>query len=107
MEASSIMKQLPQKSASVALVVQSDVFQRLKMAASLRRGGFEVFEAADANEAIRVLTSRVVDVLFSDIDLYGEMDGIELVGWVRQHQPNTRVVLTREDRPHPGRPLSH
>ena len=101
------MEQLPHKSASVALVVQSDVIKRLKMAASLRRVGFEVLEAADANEAIRVLTSRVVDVLFSDIDLYGEMDRIELAGWVRQHQPNTSVVLTHEDRPHPGRPLSH
>ena len=95
------MEQLPHKSASVALVVQSDVIQRLKMATSLRRVGFEVLEVSDAIEAIRVLTSRVVDVLFSDIDLYGEMDGIELVGWVRQHQPNTSVVLTHEDRPHP------
>jgi len=97
------MEQRPLNSASVALVVQSDAIERLRMAAMLRRGGFDVVEAVDANEAIRVLTSRVVDVLFSDIDLYGDMDGIELADWVRRHQPNTSVVLTHDDRPHAGK----
>src|SRR5262245_35363753 len=100
------MKQAPHKAPAVALVVQSDVLQRLKMAANLRRGGFEVLEAADANEAARVLNNRVVDVLFSDIDLCDD-SGIELAGRLRQYQPSTGVVLTHEDRLHPGRPLSH
>src|SRR5262245_24803970 len=100
------MERLPHKS-PVALVAESDVFRRLVLAARLQRGGFEVLEAADANEAIRLLNSRVVDVVFSNIDLYGEMDGIELAGWLRQHQPNASVVLTHEGRLHLERLLLH
>src|ERR1700704_5249661 len=49
------MEQLPRKPSAVALIVESDLLRRHEMAARLRRGGFEVFEAADAAEAITVL----------------------------------------------------
>lgn len=49
------MEQLPRKPSAVVLVVESDVLGRHEMVARLRRGGFEVFEAADAAEAITVL----------------------------------------------------
>jgi len=87
------MEQLPHKP-SVALVVESDVARRQETAARLRRGGFEVIEAADADEAIAVLNSTVVDVLFADIDLDGRMDGAELAQWVRQRHFDTSIVLT-------------
>ena len=87
------MERLPPKPSAVALVVESDAARRLEMATRLRRGGLEVIEAADADEAIAVLNSVVVDVLFSDIDLPGRMDGIDLVKWVRERHFDTNIVL--------------
>jgi two-component system, response regulator PdtaR len=99
------MEQLPRTSSAVALVVDSDMARRRRIAASLRRARFQVYEAADANEAIRLLNSFVVDVLFSDIDLSGETDGIELAAWVRQHHVDTSIVLTHADQRSPARLL--
>src|SRR5882762_990984 len=90
------MEQLPRKPSAVALVVESDLLRRHEMAARLRRGGFEVFEAADAAEAITVLKSIVVDVLISNVDLRGRMDGIDFARRVPQCSVDTGVVLTSE-----------
>src|ERR1700731_4670978 len=103
------MEQLPHKPSAVALIVESDVLRRHEMAARLRRGGFEVFETADAAEAITVLKSVVVDVLISNIDLRGRMDGIDLARRVRQCYVDTSVVLTshQEGQQPPRRVLLH
>src|ERR1700704_3986677 len=90
------MEQLPRKPSAVALIVESDLLRRHEMAARLRRGGFEVFKAADAAEAITVLKSIVADVLISNVDLRGRMDGIDLARRVRQCYVDTSVVLTSE-----------
>jgi CheY-like chemotaxis protein len=39
----------------VVLVVENDIFERMFKAATLRRQGVEVFEAADVAEAVTVL----------------------------------------------------
>ena len=95
------MEQLPRKPSAVALVVERDVLRRHEMAARLRRGGFEVFEAADAAEAITVLKNIVIDVLISNVDLRGRMEGIDLARRVRQCYVDT-VVLTSEAQQPPG-----
>jgi DNA-binding response OmpR family regulator len=86
------MEHLPRKPSAVVLVVESDVLRRHEMAARLRRGGFEVFEAADAAEAITVLKSIVVDVLISNVDLRGRMEGIDVARRVRQCYVDTSVT---------------
>jgi DNA-binding response OmpR family regulator len=101
------MEQLPRKPSPVALVVESDVLRRHEMAARLRRGGFEVFEAGDAAEAITVLKSIVVDVLISNVDLRGRMEGIDLARRVRQCYVDTSVVLTSEAQQPPRGVLLH
>ena len=103
------MEQLPCKPSAVALVVESDVLRRHEVAARLRRGGFEVFEAADAAGAITVLKSIVVDVLVCNVDLRGKMEGIDLVRRVRQCYVDTSVVLTshQEAQPPPRRVPLH
>jgi DNA-binding LytR/AlgR family response regulator len=55
-----------------------------------------VIEAADADEAVLVLKQRdlVVDVLFSDIEMPGSMDGFALAQWTRSNRPDLEVVLT-------------
>src|SRR5260370_24845788 len=88
------MPQEQPSTAPVVLVVENDVLLRLVTASSLRDAGFEVIEAADSAEAIRILDCIPVDVLFSDIDMPGKLDGLALAQLVRRRRLDTRIILT-------------
>jgi CheY-like chemotaxis protein len=61
----------------------------------LREAGYHVIEAADATEAISVLSCGTrVDLVFSDVYMPGGLDGHGLARWVSQHQPAVPVLLT-------------
>ncbi len=56
---------------------------------------FEVVEAADADAALRVLRNRPdVRVLFTDIQLPGKLDGLELARRVHEQWPNALLLIT-------------
>jgi CheY-like chemotaxis protein len=77
------------------LVVEDDVLVRSLVAAYLRECGFDVIEANGADEAIRVMEAEVrVDIVFSDIQMPGSMDGFGLAQWVRRERPWLKVILT-------------
>ena len=77
------------------LVVEDQILIRLNIANYLRECGFHVIEAADAAEAIAVFEANTkVDLVFSDIQMPGELDGFGLARWVRQHHSGVQVVLT-------------
>ena len=79
----------------VVLVVENDIFERMFKAATLRRQGLEVVEAADVAEAVTVLKKIAVDLLIADISL---IDGTVLAQLAREHQPTTQLVWTLECR---------
>jgi two-component system, response regulator PdtaR len=62
------------------------------MSQSLSAQGFSVQTAANAADALRLLGSELVDVLFTDINLPGGMDGAALARRARELQPNLPVV---------------
>jgi two-component system, response regulator PdtaR len=77
------------------LIVEDDVLVRSLVAAYLRECGFDVVEANGADEAIRVLQAEVpIDIVFSDIQMPGSMDGFGLAQWVRRERPWLKVILT-------------
>ena len=86
---------LPYCPRPVVLVVENDILERVSRAATLRRQGWEVFEAADVAEAVIVLKEIAVDLLISDISL---IDGTVLAQLAREHQPTTQLVWTVESR---------
>jgi CheY-like chemotaxis protein len=79
--------------APVVLVVEDVVLVRMVVAAYLREGGFQVIEASNADDAVRVLRAAPVDVVFSDVRMPGTTDGHGLADWVRQNKPKVRIVL--------------
>ncbi len=82
-------------SSPTVLVVEDDMLVRSLAAAYLRDCGFEVIEATGADEAIRILQADVhVDIVFSDVNMPGSMDGFGLAQWVRRERPKLRVILT-------------
>jgi CheY-like chemotaxis protein len=77
------------------LVVEDEVLVRMVISDYLRECGYRVIEAGSAAEAITVLESpEQIDIVFSDIQMPGEMDGFGLANWVRQRQPWLKMLLT-------------
>jgi two-component system, response regulator PdtaR len=77
------------------LVVEDEALLRLVTAEYLRGEGLEVFEAANADDAIVLLEARPsINVLFTDIDMPGSMDGLKLSATVRDRWPPIRIVVT-------------
>jgi DNA-binding NtrC family response regulator len=96
------MPQEQSSAASVVLIVENDVLLRLVTASNLRDAGFEVIEAVNAAEALRILARVPVDVLFSDIDMPGNMDALALAQWVHRSDADTRIILTSGAAKAPG-----
>jgi len=84
------------KAGETVLVVEDEVLLRLSIAAYLRDCGYKVIEAADADEAVLVLKQPDldIDVLFTDVEMTGEMDGFGLAQWTRANRPGLDVILT-------------
>lgn len=79
----------------VILVVEDEVFIRFDVADMLRENGFEVIEAGDAGQALAALASGArVDLVFSDIQMPGAMNGLGLARHVLETSPGLPVILT-------------
>jgi CheY-like chemotaxis protein len=77
------------------LVVEDDALVRLDLAEELRARGVAVLEAADAQQATKVLESGWrVDLVFSDVQMPGAMDGFGLAAWIWLRRPGVKVMLT-------------
>jgi CheY-like chemotaxis protein len=78
------------------LVVEDEVLTRLVIAEYLRECGYRVHEAANADEAVAVLETPefIIDIVFSDVQMPGSMDGFGLAQWVRTNCPRVEVILT-------------
>ncbi|MDE2283131.1 MAG: response regulator [Hyphomicrobiales bacterium] len=82
--------------AAAILVVEDEVLLRLAICDYLRDCGYKVIEAVSGDEAVIVLTKSQleIDVLFSDVELPGGMDGFALAQWARANRPGVEVILT-------------
>jgi DNA-binding response OmpR family regulator len=76
------------------LVLEPDVLVRTAIAQYLRECGHKVIEGAAAEDAWQALaTPARVDVVFSEVQLPGEMDGFSLASRIRQTHPEVDVIL--------------
>jgi CheY-like chemotaxis protein len=79
----------------VVLVVEDEVLVRSTIADYLRDARYTVIEAANADEALEVFASwERVDVVFTDVQMPGAMDGLMFVLWVHEHYPHVQVLVT-------------
>ena len=75
------------------LVVEDEILISNLIAEVLSEGGFDVHAVADGEEALRYLESGAnVDVLFTDINLLGRMDGSMLAKRARAQRPELPIV---------------
>src|SRR4028118_377853 len=78
------------------LVVEDEPLIRMDAAVTLEDEGFEVVEAATARAALTILEKRNGDVaaLFTDVDMPGDMNGLELAGIVHHRWPHVALLVT-------------
>jgi two-component system chemotaxis response regulator CheY len=81
-----------------ALVVDDSMLIRRMAGAFLREQGFEVLEAVNGRDALRVLGDAPVQLILTDINM-PEMDGLDFIQAVRSnktHKFTPLLVLTTE-----------
>ena len=79
----------------VVLIVEDEALIRIMIADAFEEAGFKVFEAATADDAIKVLQREpTIHVVFTDIDLPGTMDGVALAHYVRHRWPPTILFVS-------------
>jgi CheY-like chemotaxis protein len=79
----------------VILIVEDEFLLRLDSAEMIEHAGFEVIQAANADEAIAILNARLdIHVVFTDIQMPGSMDGLKLARFVRNRWPPIKIVAT-------------
>lgn len=88
----------PKERAQSILFVDDEALIRMAGSDFLQERGFQVFEAGTAAEAIEVIQSHqtVIDLVFSDIRMPGDMDGFGLARWVRANA-DLPVILASGD----------
>jgi CheY-like chemotaxis protein len=84
----------PRRTPPTILVVEDNVLTRSVISDELRAYGFKVVEASSAGDAITVLDTMRVDLLFIDIHLPGAHDGLDVARHVQTNGMITRMILT-------------
>lgn len=83
------------RSSICVLVVEDDALVRMHGVDLLEDAGFSVIEAENADEAIAILgRAPPVRLLFTDIDMPGTINGLELAELVHQRWPDIRLLVT-------------
>lgn len=85
----------PGPAREVVLVVEDEILVRYVISDYLRECGYKVIEAANPDEALQVLEkgSVAVDVILSNVQTSGSMDGFALSHWVRTNRAEIGVIL--------------
>jgi len=98
----------------VVLLVEDEPLAHMTAAAELEEAGFQVLEAANVDVAPAVLEARSdeVQVLFTDVDVRGSMDGLALAKQVHSRWPHVwphvlLLISSGYARPHPGEIPDH
>ncbi|MGY4476677.1 response regulator [Bradyrhizobium sp. USDA 3364] len=84
-----------------ALVVEDDPMQREMIALLLEESEFDVIscESAEAAELVLWSSGESVVLMLTDVELAGNMTGVELAHVAKEYKPDLDVVVTS------GRPL--
>ncbi len=80
---------------AVVLVVDDSALIRMAAVDLVQSAGYEVLEAQDADAAILILESRDdIDLVFTDVQMPGTMDGIKLSHYIRNRWPPVKLIVT-------------
>jgi response regulator RpfG family c-di-GMP phosphodiesterase len=77
------------------LVLEGDVLVRMPIVQLLRECGYRVVEATTTDQAIAILerTNIPVEVVLSEIDIPGSINGFGFAHWARSVRPELQILL--------------
>ena len=76
------------------LVVEDEASIRLAISEYLSQQDFTVFQAANAVGAIDLLSLHPeIELVFTDLAMPGNIDGLDLVNWLLKHHPGLPVIV--------------
>src|SRR5258708_19567932 len=76
------------------LVVEDEMLLRMRAVDMVEDAGFTAVEAINADEALAILESRSdIELLFTDIQMPGSMDGLKLAHAVHERWPSIKIIL--------------
>jgi DNA-binding NtrC family response regulator len=80
----------------IALIVEDDMLQRAMVVTLLEENGMDVIQCESAEAAWRVLEKigGCVSMMFTDVNLAGTIDGVELARFATRRYPNVHVLVT-------------
>jgi DNA-binding NtrC family response regulator len=77
------------------LVVEDDASVRLAISDYLTQREFIVLQAASADGAIELIMEHPeIELVFTDLAMPGNMDGLDLVDWLLKHRSGLPVIVT-------------
>jgi CheY-like chemotaxis protein len=80
---------------ALILIVEDELLIRQDAVDMIEAAGFEVVQAGNADEAIKILEARSdIQLVFTDIQMPGSMDGLRLAAAVRGRWPPIKIVAT-------------
>ena len=86
---------MTQKPKPVVLIVEDEHLIRMLASAAFVDEGFLVLEAQDAAEALEIHGGGIcVQVLFTDVNMPGVMNGIDLAEHLKSQAPDLQVIIT-------------
>jgi CheY-like chemotaxis protein len=75
------------------LVVEDETLIRFVLSDELRDRGFDVLEACNADEAVELLKTMTPDLILSDVQMPGSIDGAGLLAFVKDTFPKIPVII--------------
>jgi two-component sensor histidine kinase/DNA-binding NarL/FixJ family response regulator len=76
------------------LIVEDEMVLRMRAVDIVEDAGFTPIEAVNADDALAILESRSdIEMLFTDIQMPGSMDGLKLAHAVRERWPLIKIIL--------------
>lgn len=83
------------ESQPAVLIVEDEPLIRITAADLIADAGWATLEAADAEEALELLREHPqVQVLFTDVNMPGSIDGLKLAECVHREHPHIELVVT-------------
>lgn len=76
------------------LIVEDEPELRYNFVDFFDQAGHQTFEAGNADEALIHLKNSEIDILFTDVDMPGSLDGLGLAATVRSRWPEIKIVVT-------------
>ena len=75
------------------LVIEDDPVVRTLMAAALADAGYQVDEAGDSGAAVRLIDGDGYKLMITDMNVPGDLDGLQLAHHANQEDPDLPVVF--------------